>query len=243
MSEVTEKKEERKQYSVEVDPMPFEPDFSGKFISSTDLCRLVNEYFRAAFCDFEGSTFAMEQGFPTISLYFNHNKDVEGVRACERAAGKSVGNSIIDKTRGRDLQFREGDRFQITDDGIDIIKPLLVPRLFNQGKPNWKQIVADITDRTSTNMFQPMQARQLTKISGIDPRQICSILWGNKDDNGEYIDYGVEVKADLNIRAGIMPGQQAPNYVLAITRAYNGNIQKTYEKFGINVAGSTIVRN
>lgn len=244
MSEVNEKTtEERKPYVVNVDPVDFEQDFSGKFISSIDLCRLANEYFRAAFADFEGTTFNLEQGFPTMTLFFNHAENVDGVFAVERAGTKTVGSSVLDRTRRRDNQLKEGDRYQITADGIDIIKPLLLPRLMNNGKPNWKQIVSDITDRNTQNMFQPMQPRQLTRVSGIDPRRICALIYGNKDESGEYIDYGIEVKGDLNIRAGIMPGQQAPNYALAITKAFNGNIQKTYQKFGINVAGSTIIRN
>lgn len=243
MSEVkTEKKADRIPYEVKVEPMEFEPDYSGKFVSSLDFCKLTNEYFRAAFVDFEGCTFEMANGMPTVSLYFNHNKDVEGVHACERVADKIVGNSIIDRTRGRDLQMKEGDRYHITDDGIDVIKPLLSGRFFNQGKPNWKQIVTDVTDRAAANYYQPQNVRQLTKIIGIDPRSICSLIYGNKDEEGNYIDYGIEVKGDLTIKSGLMPGIQNPNYALAITKAYNGNITKTYEKFGINTAGSNIVR-
>jgi hypothetical protein len=39
-----------------------------------------------------------------------------------------------------------------------------------------------------------------------------------------------------------MPGAQAPDYVLAITRAFAGNLQKTYEKLGISSAASMIIR-
>jgi hypothetical protein len=241
VSKTTDNDSKREPYKVEIDPIDFEQDCSLKFVRSTDLCRLANEYFRAAFADFEGSTFSVDQGYATISLYFNH-KEVDGVRAVERAAGKTVGNTIMDKTRGRDLQYKEGDRYHITDDGADIIKSLLIPRLYNNGKPNWKNIVVDITDRTSMNVFRMQQPNQLTKISGIDPRQICALIYGKKDNNGEYIDYGIEIKANLDIRAGLIPGNQAPDYVLAVTRAFNGNLQKTYEKFGLNAGGSTIIR-
>lgn len=246
MSEaVTENKEnKRTPYEVNIEPIGFEPDCAMKFLTSLDLCKLANEYFRAAFVDFEGSNFDMSSGFPSISLYFNHNHDHdgEGTRACDRVAAQQSGSTILDRTRGRDLQLKEGDRYHITDDGMDIIIKLLNPRAYNNGKPNWKSIVTDVTDRTPTNIFQPQQARQLTKVVGIDPRNILSLIYGNKDEEG-FIDYGIEVKSDLTIRAGLIPGNQTPNYALAITRAYNSNIQKTYEKFGINVAGSTIVRN
>ncbi len=242
MSEAVTKKEDRKPYVVKVDPINFEASYSGLFMSSLDFCKLINEYFKAAFGDFVGSTFDMGQGGPTVSLYFSHLKDVDGVRACDRISAKTTGSSLIDRTRGRDLQLKEGDRYHITEDGQDIIKPLLAPRFYNQGKPNWKNIVVDIVDNNPQSFYQPNAATHLTKIVGIDPRNLCSLIYGNKDEDGSYIDYGVEVKASPAV-AGFMPGQQQVNYILAITKAYSGTISKTYEKLGLGFAnGSNIVR-
>lgn len=243
MSEVNTKTEDRKPYKVEVDPIEFEASYSGLFMSSLDFCKLTNEYFRAAFGDYVGSTFDMTQSGPMISLYFSHLKDVNGIRACDRITSKTTGSTILDRTRGRDLQMKEGDRFHITDDGIDIIKPLLASRYFNQGKPNWKNIVVDIVDNNAQSYYQPQNVTHLTKIIGIDPRNICALIYGTKDSEGNYIDYGIDVKADLSIRSGLIPGQQQSNYALAITKAYSGTIAKTYEKLGIGFAGgSNIVR-
>ena len=236
-----ETQESRTPYKIDIEPISFESNYEGRFMSSMDFCKLTNQIFRAAFVDYVGCTFEVQNGYPSISLYFSHARDLDGTRACDRVAGKQSGNSIIDKTRGRDLQLKEGDRYHITDDGIDIIKPLLQPRYFNQGKPNWKQIVTDITDRSGASMFNPNNVQQLTKVIGIDPRQICAIIYGSKDEEGSYVDYGIEIKADLTIRNNMMPTGN-PNYAIVVTKAYNRTIADVYEKLGIATVGSNIVR-
>lgn len=255
MSEVTnEKKTEnteakRDPYKVEVTPLDFNEDCSTKYISSREFCKLTNEYFRLAFADYDGSTFDFIQGAPSVTLYFNHTKPVaDGVYACERASEKTYGNTVIDKNRGRDMQMREGDRYHVTDDGKDLIQPILLPRYFNNGNPKWKEIVADFSERTGGSLYMGNNnVRQLTKIIGIDPKAICAILWGkeadSKKDEHNYLDYGIAVLRDMTIPNGMaMPGNQNPNYALAITRAYISNIQSTYEKFGITALGSNIIR-
>lgn len=242
MSEQKEKvvpEENRTPYVLEVEPSPFEADAEVKILTSNELCRLANQYFRAAFADYEGCFFEMSQGAPTITLAFNHAKHTEdGVYAVDMPANNKVGNSVLERTRAYDRLVKEGDRYHITEDGKDIIKPLLAPRYFNNGNPNWGTIVTDYIDRP-TSYYVPQGGVQLTRIIGIDPKAICAILFGKKE-GGSWLDYAVEVKADLSARNGF--GVTAPNYVLNITKAYNDNITKTYEKLGFGMAGSSIVR-
>lgn len=241
MSEKQNKQPEEKRtpYVLEVEPMKFEADAEVKILTSNELCRLTNEYFKAAFGDYEGCFFEMAQGAPTITLVFNHGKHEENkVYAVDMADTKKVGNSVIEKSRLYDRLVKEGDRYHITDDGKDIIENLLAPRYFNNGKPNWGTIVTDYVDRPSS-YYGPYGGVQLTRIVGIDPKAICAIIYGKKEDDS-WLDYAVEVKADLSARNGF--GIASPNYVLNITKAYNEHITKTYEKLGFCMAGSNIIR-
>jgi len=240
MTKQDEEQKDRVPYEVSMDPIDFEADCDMKFLSSNEFCKLANEYFRAAFSDFIGTTFDFVQGYPSVSLYFTH-ADTDGTRAVQRADKKESGSSLLDKTRSRDLMYREGDRFMITDDGIDVIKPILLPKIYNNGKPNWKNIISDIVDRSAANLFNPNAQQQITKISMIDPRAILGILYGKKSGNS-YVDYGIQVCGDLSFKNGLMPGATNSNYVLSITRAYDGHLKKTYERFGIANAGSPIIR-
>lgn len=230
---------ERKPYSIDMKPLPFEEDFSGKIVTSVQLCKLTNQLYRAGFDDYAGCTFEVVNGVPVMSFYFNHTRTNEnGTYACERGDGKVAGNSVLDRTRNRDRQMREGDRYKISEDGKDVIEKLLHPRFFNNGKPNWGSIVSDITDRSVSNFYNPNAAVQMTKITGIDPRRICAKLWGDEDG----ADYGVEVKHNLTFNTGMGAAPQNPNYVLNITKAFSENIKKTYESLGIGTIGSSIIR-
>lgn len=233
--------EERTPYSLEVEPLKFESDAEVKILTSNEFCKLTNEYFKAAFADYEGCLFEFPQGqAPTISLYFNHQKHTDSeIYACEMAANKKIGNSVLDKSRAYDRLVKEGDRYHLTEDGKDIIKPLLAPRYFNNGNVAWQNVATDIVDRSAATYYQPQNAVQLTKVVGIDPKAICTKIYGNKED-GSFLDYSVEVKADLSMRNGF--GNTTPNYVLYITKAFNDHISKTYEKLGFGLAGSSIVR-
>lgn len=242
MSEAAQKTETRVPYKIELEEhVPFEENFSGKYIYGQDFCKLTNEVMRAAFSGYVGCKLEINSGYPTLALFFDHcDYDENDVVAVERVSQVKVGSTILDKTRSRDIQVREGDRYRITEDGMDVIKPLLVPRYYNGGKPNWKAIVTDVVERSTGNMFQPQNQTQITKVIGIDPAKICQLIYGNKDEKGGYIDYGVEVKANFAMGTGIMG--QATNYVLAITRANVANITKTCESFGITGIGSDIIR-
>ena len=232
---------QRTPYVLDAEPMDFAADAEVKILTSNEFCRLVNEYFKAGFADYEGCFFDMSNNMPSITLVFNHVKhDENKVYAVDMVDNKKAGNTVIERSRMYDRLVREGDRYHITEDGIDIIKPLLIPRLFNNGKPNWGNIVADYVDRAPANYYMPQGGVQLTRIIGIDPKQICRILFGKKEGDS-WLDYGVDVKGNL-ATSNSFGGNFAPNYVLNITKAYNEHIKKTYEKLGFGTAGSNIVR-
>lgn len=238
MSEKIEKNvDERKPYTLEVEPINFTADAEVRILTSNKLCRLVNEYFKAAFADFEGSTFEMSQGAPTISLVFNHLKYSEDqITCCAMASTKSVSNSVIERSRTYDRLAKEGDRYHITEEGKDIIKKLLAPRYYNGGDIKWGNIVCEYVEK----QMYGYGGVQFTKIVGIDPRLICAIIFGAKDGDST-LDYAVDVKFDLSTKNGFAVASM-PNYVLHITRANYDHIKKTYEDLGFGSAGSTIVR-
>ena len=243
MEQNTSQQEERQKLVVEVNPEKFIGDGSFKYVTSVELCQYANEYFAAIFEDYEGSTFDYTPGsVPYISLYFNHIVDrQEGkIYACDRLTGKGSGNTIIDRSRRRDNQLQNGDRYYLTDDGKDIIIPMLLPRLFNGGKPDLKRIVTDVYDVPSGyGYFGNQGATQNTKVVGIDIKKIAAIKWGSKDpDTGDVYDYGFEIKG--NSGRGI-PGANAV-HILTITQANNTELETTYSKLGIMVGNSNIIR-
>ena len=177
-----------------------------------------------------------------ITLLFSHVEAGAGQTvATERSSAKNTGSSVIDKTRSRDHLMKEGDRYVLTEDGLDIIKPLLLPQFFNKGKVVVKRFVSTTTDANPSSMFgQINTVQQLTQVIGIDPKKIAALIWGTKDEDG-VVDYGVTVLKDLSLNGMAFPGMLPKNFVLKIDRAHTETIMKTYEKFSINT-GSSIVR-
>lgn len=233
--------ETRIPYAVNVEPVHFEPDSEGKYLTSIELCELTRDIFKVAFANFYGCKFEFIQGVPSISLFFSHIDAPEnGVVATERSGAKVTGQNVIDATRNRDNLMRNGDRYVLTEDGLDIIKPLLLPQYYNKGKVDQKRFVSEVSDSNQASMFSQASAVQVTKVAGIDPRRIAAMIWGEKDEDG-LVDYGISVLKDLSFSGMNFPGAIPSNYMLNITRAHTDTITKTCSKLCIN-AGSNIIR-
>lgn len=238
---------QRKTFKIELeDRLPFDAIAESKYLTSNELTKMTSELFKTVFADYEGCIFDTSNGEPTICLIFNHGKyDEDAVVACERAGNKASGSSILDRSRNRDRQLQEGDRYYLTDDGKDVISSLLTPRAYNNGNPNWKHIIAEYTDRNIMNMYQYQQLPQYTKVSFIDLRNLCKLLFG-EDVNGDPVDYSVVIASSLTPN-GYQPMGSAGvpvnmNYMLNITRASAKEVVAVYEKLGFGTMGTNIVR-
>lgn len=237
------KNDERVPFEVSLqEPLKLDVIAETAYIFSSDFCKSISELYRNVFADFEGCIFETANGIPTVSLIFNHGQYDEGATvACSRLGDKTVGSSIIDRTRSRDRQLTEGDRYYLTDDGKDAIKQILIPRIYNNGNPNWKTIVSDWTDRNVNTMYTFQQPVQYTKIAFCDLNRLCSILYGDKDSDGNKVEYDVTIKSPWgpagNTNSGIVS-----NYILAVTKVNAKEVRSMYEKLGYGTYGSNIVR-
>ena len=214
------------------------------YLSSNEFCKLTSELFKGVFADSEGCFFEAGNGEPTISLLFNHGQyDKDAVVACELLGGQASGSSIIDRTRNRDRQMMDGDRYYLTEDGKDACKSLLIPRLYNNGNPNWRSIVGEWSDNSVVNFYNMGQRPQYTKVSGISLSRLCGLLFGNKDENGEYVEYDVRIATALTPAGYPQNGMNMNvNYMLSITVVSSAEVAKIYEKLGYGTVGAHIIR-
>lgn len=237
--------EKRKEFKIEVKEHAELPAIAKTaYISSNDFCKLTSELFKGVFADSEGCFFEAGNGEPTVSLLFNHGQYDEGaVLACELAGGKASGSSILDRTRNRDRQMTEGDRFYLTEDGKDAIKNLLTSRLYNNGNPNWRAIVGEWTDRSVVNYYNMGQIPQYTKVAGISLSRLCGLIFGNKSEDGEFVEYDVRIATALTPVGYPQNGMNMNvNYMLAITVVSSAEVAKIYEKLGYGTVGAHIIR-
>lgn len=233
----TEKKE-RKPFKIEIeDHFDFDAIASSKFITSSELCKMVSELLRGVFADYEGCSFETAPGMePTIALIFNHN-DCTGSPlpvACERAGAKHVGNTIIDRTRERDNSNRNGDRYYLSEDGQDFVKSLICKTKYNNGNIKYRDIVSEVAERTA---FQGVNT-VYTKVWYIGIDRLCNLLFGSEED-GDKVEYMVGI-APININQSMF--NSVPSYVLNITKVSAKEINNFCNKVGYSVQGLNIVR-
>lgn len=221
---------------------------SSKFLTSTRFSEMVSAIFKEVFIDFEGCIFEVYNGEPTISLIFNHgdySNRAEGdgrVLACERLSSKAVGSTVIDRGRSRDCLSREGDRYYLTEDGKDVIKTLLTRRLYNNGNPDFKKIVSEISDRGQMNTYFTQQTIQYTKVSYLSLDRLCALVFGFKDkSSNEDVEYSCNIASAFNpVNFG---GQvAAASYILNITCVSSKAIADFYNEIGLGQSGLSIVR-
>ena len=241
MSEVT-KAEERVPYVVELDePLKFEHDAEVSILTSKELGSLANEYFKAAFPgDYEGCNIVYAHNRLSLCLYFRHENHVDGqVYGVELNGTNSTHNKLTDAIRRRDYLAKEGDRYSLTADGEDIVKPLLFRNLVSQnGKINQGQVVSEVADNTASNMYYGKPS-QFTMVSGIDLNIVCALLFGKKDTDGNDVVYTVDCKGVKNPGAGY--GQSsAGNLILWVNRINANKVGATCLNLGFGGVSNII---
>ena len=236
---------ERTKYSIDIEPDDFNPIGEYKLVSSSELGLLAYEVFKSAFADFEGVIFEPGNGNiePTYSLLFNHGKygedEVVGVRRSIDIS-KVDPDSVLARTRFRDSLGRDGDKYLITDDGKDVVEPLLTNPMFNRGKPKWNQIVTEYSDRPNGFYGYAPQTPQYTKVSYISISRLASLIFGRKNSETKDI-YDYEARV-IGTTSQARPGMPASDFMLMITRASTNEVNATYKKLGFSIANTNIIR-
>jgi len=244
-----ENKTERTEYKIQIEADPFNPVGEYKLVSSTELGAMAYAIFKEAFADFEGVIFEdpryqqQNGGELVYSLLFNHGKYTEEDKpiAVQRSidSDKTNMNSVVDRIRFTDSLYRNGDKYLITEDGKDVIKPLLTRLAFNNGKPKWNQIVTEYAERQN-NYYWNTAATQYTKITGISATRLASLIFGRNDkETGDVYDYGVIA---LGPASPASINGVVSDYMLQITRASTNETKAVYKKLGYSTAQTNIIR-
>lgn len=237
MSENTEKQE---KFEINIKPEEFKPIGEFKLTTSSDLGKAAYTIFKSAFADFEGVIFEPGNGSePTFSLIFNHGSygEDETVGVKSAMAVKADSSSVVDRIRTLDSLYKNGAKYVETQELKDVVEKLLVPNLYNGGKPKWGQIVVDFSERSYS--IYNNQVVQYTKINGISAKRLVSWIFGSKVD-GETFDYEVRVVGPATPAAPM--GNRPNNWMLQISRASYEEVNALYQSYGIATSNSNIIR-
>lgn len=243
MSETRNAEEKRQPYVVEPEePAKFEYDAEASILTSTKLGSMFSDFFRLVFPgDYEGCKIEAGQKGLSLSLCFRHevNRTEGTVYGVELSTAKKTHNNVLDATRRRDFAVQHGDRYSLTQDGEDMIKPLLQRGyILQNGKVNWGAIVSEYSEGSYGNMYQ-MKTTQFTKVSGLDINAVCALIFGKKDADGNAVVYDVNLKGALNSAPGMNP-MANQLLVLWINRINYDKLCETYRDLGFGTVSSII---
>lgn len=234
----------RQTYKITIDEHPKFPATSkSAFIMTHDLCKKASEVFNSTFADYEGCFFEVDpNGLFYVTLVFNHGEYGDEVVACKRGGiEKSSGYKLLDRSRSIDNRIKHGDRYLITEDGKDIIAPLLLSNYFNNGNINWSRIVGDYSENRSAgySQYNFYNAPQLTQIKFIDVNRLIGLIYGRKigDEKFEYMAQLTGALHGGNFANPNINGE----YVLTVTQADVEEVNNLASKLGMNM-GSKIIR-
>lgn len=254
MEETANVNDQRKKYAINENGEPlvaFASIANMAYIHSNQFANIVAATFRQTFADFEGCLFETAQdGRPFMSFFFNHAKTDSNLPcACELVnAATAKGNDVISRMRQRDSLMKDGDRYYLTQDGIDIFSELVPDFYRNRNqKIDWKKYVSETSDPTilpnqwdRSSWGRPRA--QFTMVTFVDVNLLAKLIYGsyNKETN-EIYDYEVLIKACLD--APMNPYQsysRTHNYMLEIKQVPVHAVQEVYKSIGI-VQGSGLI--
>jgi hypothetical protein len=224
---------------VNIEPIEFEHVSETTYVYSSEFLKNAANLLREVFSDFEGVMISKssQSNFPMVDILFNHlnTEDDERAKACKLGSAKTTGNTTLDSIRRRDYLVAEGDRYYLSDDGMDFFERLLVPaQISNNGKPNWKKVVSEYVDKNPGNMYNFGKPTQYTKVM-ISMSKLAELIYGEKINDVRF-SYDVKIKAPVGY-AGM-----ASDYIITIDRINSDAIRDIYQKLGFTTSNSGIVR-
>lgn len=210
------------------------------FISSTELCQKISEWFKATYVDFYGCTFEIsQQGRPFISLFFDHAEASDEARpnaiTKKKPEKDRVQNETVLRIRENDRRNYSGDKWYLTEEGSQGLDDYVSNQMINSknGNVQWEKITAEVS--MASNYFgQPPTI--YTKISMIDPEKLITEIYGSTDEDGNNLVYGLRVLRSLPQM--LMNGSFQPQFMCAIDCVAEKEVVALCNKLGIAPTGN-----
>lgn len=224
------------------DIVPFKAIGEIMRISNTELCAIINSYFRPIFHDYVGSYIIPDiSGMARIELAFEHNP--------EPIDGDSKIANVVDLTnthvndlyaRARAIQYRSmGKHYTLNPETKLLLSDIMYGgRDGNKATDDkrWKQNLREQPQTLNSihpNLIRPDTEHSYVIVSNVDPRLLVREIFGHtmvistKNTNGEV--ENINAKAYYEVRiAKILPG--ANNFMLDIIRFDVGGVQQESAK-------------
>jgi hypothetical protein len=249
-NERSNKPEEREKLVLTIESGDFKEFAVGHigFITSQELCGLINSYFRPVFDDYEGSKFKIDPyGVPYMSVFFNHRAyPDDAVRGFTPDIEKDrYNNETLRRIKRQNRLNRFGaDQYSITQDAKDVFDDYIYAYRYNRvegvnlrnskGKVQWDNVAMGSTSQPMAPNYSFMQPRQevLSEIIGIDPTIVFEKKFKKKGVNTTYA-------YEVTLNRSISPD----NWLLSVMQYDSTQVENAIKKAGIvNPNGLGIIK-
>lgn len=207
----------------------------------------VKEVMQALFADCVGCYFETntKNGF-CFSIVFDHDyhdeDEIVGITTDANKTGP-VSNSTINAIRSLDYKRVNGNKYVPTQELIDVITPLLTHQAYNNGKPNWNNILVDTVEN-----YKDRQGRickgVVTKVKNIDINKLWKFIHGDKNEKGESIEWivsPVHPYAFPQYRSIQFQNLNAQHWHFSVTSINTENARNAFRLFGIDTSESKLI--
>lgn len=210
---------------VQIDVESFNSTTKSKLTTTLELAGEINQIFRPIFADYEGCTLMPDNmGNLQATLYFKDKGQLDPndkrIKNLESAINPSKGSSPMDKINALNARNRN-KAYTITEDTKAVLEEFVL-RKDRNGKVNWKEITAEVTEQNQYNY------QIYVKISGIDILSILKAKYGSKVD-GSPVQYAILFNKPL----ATMPGVVATNYLITITQLDVREVENLCKNIGM----------
>ena len=230
INQVTNDSKENK-YAIKVEEtLPFDATLKSQYITTLDLCKIINGLFRPVFADYEACmTYIDPNGNVQVDPYFKEHGTVNGKQKNIKPFNQKNNNNDIMARLRSVSNNNTGRNIDLTDETKEALSEFMIGP-YNNNKVNWSQCVFEITERSYNGYSVYL------KVRAVDVYKIIKKVFGNTNEEGNYVDY----KIDIIKPTGMMISGATNNFLLTITQLDTKMVEELYKEIGMIPSQGTI---
>lgn len=211
-------------------PEPFIGIAKVKYLTSTEISKLVAVLFNSVYSDYYGSKVEVDPQtrIASLSMFFSHLQFNENdVTAFSPKADVQRVNDVVRRLANQRINATEGrSSYMITSYGKDGLGKFISPRFKDKsGTPHWNQIHADVNNGSGTGFNNTMI---LSQLRGLDLSILFATIFGSVNEDGDEVEYSAEINSTL----------PTGEFLFAVTRINKSELDRTIRAAGITNTNS-----
>ena len=209
-------------------PLKFEHTLETMITSTFDISKTVNQLFKAAFDDYEGCVITPNHlGNLDVKLYFVDNGGKQMVPLIDRNGAPS--RSMNERIKNMN-SINKNKTYRLSDETLEILSEFVETSGGMKNKINWNMLVSEVADPTYNGY------RILMQVSSISINKILRTLYGNKSENGNYIDYMLQIVRPVSQSASA----NNTNFLVTVLKLDQSSVEGVAKRVGIIPTSGTI---